>query len=193
MNDPEVQRAADAYLLGLPRTPAAGRSGELLGRGTGSSLEFQEYREYVPGDDIRHLDWGAYGRSDTLMVRLFRKVFGDFRPAHARVLTMLLLAAGALLPQLLYFFDQFNTLAMPQYWITDPFHTLSAVGTGHSDASFLMRLLAAGTLLILAVNARSLYRGIVEIARPSLEFRLPPAVATDQPDQNQQSTPTGAG
>jgi len=57
----------------LPRAPAAGRSGELLGRGTGSSLEFQEYREYVPGDDIRHLDWGAYARSDTLMVRLFRE------------------------------------------------------------------------------------------------------------------------
>ena len=73
LNDPEVQRAADAYLLGLPRSPAAGRSGELLARGTGSSLEFQEYREYVPGDDIRHLDWGAYARSDTLMVRLFRE------------------------------------------------------------------------------------------------------------------------
>lgn len=73
LSDPEVQRAADTYLLGLPRTPAAGRSGELLGRGTGSSLEFQEYREYVPGDDIRHLDWGAYARSDTLMVRLFRE------------------------------------------------------------------------------------------------------------------------
>src|SRR5579863_10077366 len=70
---PEVQRAVDTFMLGLPRTPAAGRSGELLGRGTGSSLEFQEYREYVPGDDIRHLDWGAYARSDTLMVRLFRE------------------------------------------------------------------------------------------------------------------------
>src|SRR5258707_15104555 len=73
LNDPEVERAADMYHLGLPRNPAAGRSGELLGRGTGSSLEFQEYREYVPGDDIRHLDWGAYARSDTLMVRLFRE------------------------------------------------------------------------------------------------------------------------
>jgi uncharacterized protein (DUF58 family) len=72
-NDFEVQRAADTYMLGMPRTPAAGRSGELLGRGTGSSLEFQEYREYVPGDDIRHLDWGAYARSDTLMVRLYRE------------------------------------------------------------------------------------------------------------------------
>lgn len=73
MTDLEVQRAIDTYQLGLPRAPAAGRSGELLGRGTGSSLEFQEYREYVPGDDIRHLDWGAYARSDTLMVRLFRE------------------------------------------------------------------------------------------------------------------------
>ena len=63
-NDPEVQRALNMYQLGLPRVPLAGRSGELLGRGTGSSLEFQEYREYQPGDDIRHLDWAAYGRSD---------------------------------------------------------------------------------------------------------------------------------
>lgn len=72
-NDPDVRRAADIYQLGLLRTPASGRAGELLGRGTGSSLEFQEYREYTPGDDIRHLDWAAYGRSDTLMVRLYRE------------------------------------------------------------------------------------------------------------------------
>jgi uncharacterized protein (DUF58 family) len=61
------------YQLGLPRMPASGRSGELLGRGTGTSLEFQEYREYMPGDDIRHLDWSAYARSDSLMVRLYRE------------------------------------------------------------------------------------------------------------------------
>lgn len=72
-NDLEVQRVVDAYQLGLPRTPVAGRSGELLGQGSGSSVEFQEFREYVPGDDIRHLDWSAYARSDTLMVRLYRE------------------------------------------------------------------------------------------------------------------------
>lgn len=71
--DPDVQRAVGAYQLGLPHAPVAGRSGELLGRGNGSSLEFQEYREYMPGDDIRHLDWGAFARSDTLMVRLYRE------------------------------------------------------------------------------------------------------------------------
>lgn len=72
-NDPEVQQAAAAFQLGLPRLPISGRSGELLGRGSGSSLEFQEYREYLPGDDIRHLDWAAYARTDSLMVRLYRE------------------------------------------------------------------------------------------------------------------------
>lgn len=71
--DPEVQQIVATYALGLPRTPTAGRSGELLGRGTGSSLEFQEYREYLPGDDIRHVDWAAYARSDALMVRMYRE------------------------------------------------------------------------------------------------------------------------
>ncbi len=72
-HDPEVQRAVSSYQLGFPHMPVAGRAGELLGRGTGTSLEFQEYREYMPGDDIRHLDWAAYARSDILMVRLYRE------------------------------------------------------------------------------------------------------------------------
>jgi len=72
-HDPEVQRVVSTYQLGLPRMPIAGRSGEMLGRGSGSSLEFQEFREYVPGDDIRHLDWAAYARTDALMVRLYRE------------------------------------------------------------------------------------------------------------------------
>ncbi|MDA1017348.1 MAG: DUF58 domain-containing protein [Planctomycetota bacterium] len=71
-HDPEIQRVVNSYSLGLPRSPISGRAGELLGRGTGSSLEFQEYREYQPGDDIRYLDWSAYARSDALMVRLYR-------------------------------------------------------------------------------------------------------------------------
>ena len=46
-----------AWATAVRLSEPAGRSGELLGRGTGSSLEFQEYREYLPGDDIRHVDW----------------------------------------------------------------------------------------------------------------------------------------
>jgi uncharacterized protein (DUF58 family) len=46
--------------------------GERLGRGTGSAIEFTEFRDYVPGDDLRHVDWRAYARTDALKVRLFR-------------------------------------------------------------------------------------------------------------------------
>ncbi len=72
-NDPEVRRVVDQFQLGLPNSPVSGRAGELLGRGTGSSLEFQEHREYLPGDDIRHLDWAAYARTDALMIRMYRE------------------------------------------------------------------------------------------------------------------------
>jgi uncharacterized protein (DUF58 family) len=37
----------------------------------GSSVEFAEYRKYVPGDDLRRLDWRAYGRSDRYYVKEF--------------------------------------------------------------------------------------------------------------------------
>jgi uncharacterized protein (DUF58 family) len=37
----------------------------------GSSVEFAEYRKYVPGDDLRRLDWRAYGRSDRYFVKEF--------------------------------------------------------------------------------------------------------------------------
>ena len=57
----------------MPRTPIGGRVGERIGSGTGSSLEFQEYRPYVNGDDLRHVDWAAYARSELLAVRLYRE------------------------------------------------------------------------------------------------------------------------
>jgi uncharacterized protein (DUF58 family) len=37
----------------------------------GSSVEFAEYRKYVPGDDIRHVDWRVYARSDRFYMKEF--------------------------------------------------------------------------------------------------------------------------
>jgi uncharacterized protein (DUF58 family) len=37
----------------------------------GASVEFAEYRKYVPGDDLRRLDWRAYGRSDRFYLKEF--------------------------------------------------------------------------------------------------------------------------
>lgn len=35
----------------------------------GTSMEFSDFREYMPGDDIRRIDWNAYGRLDRLYVK----------------------------------------------------------------------------------------------------------------------------
>jgi uncharacterized protein (DUF58 family) len=37
----------------------------------GSSVEFAEYRDYQPGDDLRRVDWRLFGRSDRLHVKQF--------------------------------------------------------------------------------------------------------------------------
>ncbi len=39
----------------------------------GSSLEFADYRPYVPGDDLRSIDWNIYGRSEKLFLKLFEE------------------------------------------------------------------------------------------------------------------------
>ena len=66
-------RAAASIRLAMPRTPLRGRAGDRLGSGTGASLEFQDYRPYVPGDDLRHVDWAAYARAEVLAIRLYRE------------------------------------------------------------------------------------------------------------------------
>jgi uncharacterized protein (DUF58 family) len=70
---PELFQACLPYALVLPTTPLQGLAGMRLGRGTGSSLEFMDFRDYVPGDDLRHVDWRAYARTDRLQVRLYRE------------------------------------------------------------------------------------------------------------------------
>ncbi len=37
----------------------------------GYSVEFAEHKEYVPGDDIRHLDWRVYAKSDRFYIKQF--------------------------------------------------------------------------------------------------------------------------
>ncbi len=47
-------------------------TGKRLTNKYGSSLEFADYRPYLPGDDIRRIDWSLYGRSHRLFTRLNR-------------------------------------------------------------------------------------------------------------------------
>lgn len=42
-------------------------------RKVGSGVEFADYRDYAPGDDLRYLDWNIYGRLERLLLRLFEE------------------------------------------------------------------------------------------------------------------------
>ncbi|MHC4595968.1 MAG: DUF58 domain-containing protein [Planctomycetota bacterium] len=57
-----VNRPMDGSRQGLHRSPAFG-----------SSVEFAEYREYVPGDPIARIDWPVYARSDRYVIRRFHE------------------------------------------------------------------------------------------------------------------------
>jgi uncharacterized protein (DUF58 family) len=71
----EAGVAAAARRLRLCADPRRRRhgSGTRLGSGPGASLEFHDHRAFVPGDDLRHLDWGVYARSDQLVLRRHRQ------------------------------------------------------------------------------------------------------------------------
>lgn len=48
-----------------------GMAGNRKSKAKGMSVEFSDYREYVPSDDFRRIDWNAYGRFKKLYVKLF--------------------------------------------------------------------------------------------------------------------------
>ncbi len=50
-----------------------GGAGELAGAGSGASLDFQDHRNYLPGDDPRHINWAAYARTGHYSMKLFRE------------------------------------------------------------------------------------------------------------------------
>ena len=61
----------DALVLAMRGKAQGGAGGTRRSRQTGSSAEFSDYREYIPGDDIRRLDWNALARFDRLYMKLF--------------------------------------------------------------------------------------------------------------------------
>jgi uncharacterized protein (DUF58 family) len=45
--------------------------GERRSKKRGQSVEFADHRQYVTGDDLRHIDWNIFGRLDRLFIKLF--------------------------------------------------------------------------------------------------------------------------
>lgn len=69
----EIDRACQQFRWNFKNLAYQGSTGSLAGRNLGSSVEFKDFRDYTPGDEVRHIDWAAYGRNDRLTVRLYRE------------------------------------------------------------------------------------------------------------------------
>lgn len=48
-----------------------GMNGGRKSSAKGTSVEFSDFREYIPGDDVRRIDWNVYGRMDKLYIKQF--------------------------------------------------------------------------------------------------------------------------
>lgn len=55
-----ARQIVEGYMVGLHRSPLRG-----------FSIEFAEHREYAPGDDVRHVDWKVFGRTDKFYVKQY--------------------------------------------------------------------------------------------------------------------------
>lgn len=56
-----AKTVVDGFIAGLHRSPDFG-----------FSQEFAEYRMYVPGDDLRHVDWNVYARTERAYLKRYR-------------------------------------------------------------------------------------------------------------------------
>ena len=69
--DPAFVKKLEALHLVSRRLFAGQIKGEKRSLRRGSSIEFADYREYALGDDLRYVDWKAYGRLEKLFLKLF--------------------------------------------------------------------------------------------------------------------------
>lgn len=66
---PAVDALAARLRLRLDPRRRQRLGGAQLGARPGASLELHDHRLYQPGDDLRHVDWGVYARTDQLVLR----------------------------------------------------------------------------------------------------------------------------
>src|SRR5262245_4972156 len=78
---PELLRQLEQFQLLAARRAKSSAKGERRSRARGQCVEFADDRNYVPGDDLRYLDWNLYGRLD----RLFLKLYEEERELPVRI------------------------------------------------------------------------------------------------------------
>lgn len=68
---PDFLRQLERLALTAKRAQLGASKGERRSKRKGLGLEFADYRDYVQGDELRHVDWNVFARLDALYLRLF--------------------------------------------------------------------------------------------------------------------------
>lgn len=71
--DPDLAARLDGLDLRSRKVFAGKLQGERRSKRRGKSVDFDDYREYVPGDDLRHLDWNVFARLDRFFIKVFQE------------------------------------------------------------------------------------------------------------------------
>lgn len=71
--DPADIRRLKNYEFGAKAMVEGYLSGRHRSHQRGSSIEFHEFRQYVPGDDLARVDWRVFARNDKLFLRTFEQ------------------------------------------------------------------------------------------------------------------------
>lgn len=71
--DETTLRKLNQLTLVAGRVRSAGMQGDRRSTRRGSSVEFADYRNYAPGDDLRRLDWNIYARLERPFIKLFEE------------------------------------------------------------------------------------------------------------------------
>ena len=58
----KARLVVEGFIVGLHRSPYHG-----------FSVEFAEHRQYMPGDDFKHIDWKVYGKSDRFYIKQYEE------------------------------------------------------------------------------------------------------------------------
>lgn len=59
------------YSIGTKSKIRGHHKGSSRSRRFGSSMDFSDFREYHPGDDVRHIDWNVYARTEKVYIKRF--------------------------------------------------------------------------------------------------------------------------
>ena len=163
--DPDFLNALEAFTLRARRVARGGFIANQNSPSLGSGIEFQDFKAYVPGDDIRAIDVNIYQRLGKLFIRLFEEqrnlplyllidqsasmYFDDASRIVAGLRSALALASISL--------SQHDSVGI--YSFTDRLTTLAKSRTGKHNLLPIARLLAElheGTTTNLSTSFRSL-------------------------------------